>query len=358
MPVWDAHCALVVPNNEYAFVTVQSGDRSTINRVALTGDIQLAEIVGGNRSSVILDACQVTHSVLYWVTGFDTPSELCVARWDDPCKERQLTELNSTIIAKWPKMRVEHLRFNGADDLELEGWFMARHDSEGPQPTVMFIHGGPYSAVGNVFRFDFWLLAANGFGVLFINFRGSLGYGAAFSLAIDPDWGNNGFPDHIAAVDAAVARGLADNLRLGVWGASHGGFATAWIVGHTNRFKAAVAEASLPDFSIAYYLSDLPDFFAHLLGGTPIECPSGYQARSPLTYAHQCKTPTLLLHGEADIRCPIAGAESFFRALLDAGCVTELVRLKACDHLGDSVGPLSARLGQNQALLSWFKRYL
>jgi len=248
--------------------------------------------------------------------------------------------------------------FASADGLQMEGWWMARGDSVGPQPTILFVHGGPYIAIGCVFRFDFWMLAAHGYAVLFANFRGSIGYGAAFSLAIDPDWGANGFPDHMAAVDAAVARGFADSRRLGVWGASHGGFATAWIVGHTDRFRAAVAEASIVDCASMYYLSDLPDFLAQQLGGKPHEVPEVYRLRSPLSYAHRCKTPTLLLHGDRDIRCPVAGAESFFRALLDARCVTELVILKDCDHLGDSAGPLSARLGQNEALLGWFAKYL
>jgi dipeptidyl aminopeptidase/acylaminoacyl peptidase len=358
MPVWDAHAVFAVPNNEFAFVTVQAGASAIVYRVALSGDIDIRQAVGDKRSSVVLDACERTKAVLYWTTAIDSPSELNVAYWDQAGSERQITDLNAHVLARWPQMQVEHLRFKGSDALDLEGWFMGRSDVAGAQPTVMFIHGGPYNAIGNVFRFDFWLLAANGFAVLFANFRGSLGYGQDFSLAIDPDWGNQGFPDHMAAVDAVVTRGLADRSRLGVWGASHGGFATAWAIGHTQRFKAAVVEAALTDFSLAYYLSDLPDFFAHLLGGVPHQIPDTYRARSPVTYAHQCTTPTLLLHGDSDIRCPIAGAEAFYRALLDAKCTSELVVLKDCDHMGDSAGPLAARLGQNQALLDWFRRYL
>lgn len=358
MPIWDMPSTIAVPSNQFSFITVQAGGQSAIYKISLSGPISCEQITQGNRSCVLLDACPVEHRVLFWMTAFSTPSELCVAHWEDEKSERQITDLNSEVMRRWPTMHIEHLKFPSADGLQLEGWFMAREAAEGPQPTIMFIHGGPYMAVGCVFRFDFWMLAAHGYAVLFANFRGSLGYGPLFSAAIDPDWGTQGFGDHMAVVDAAIQRGLANKQRLGVWGPSHGGFATAWIVGHTDRFRAAVAEASAPDFRSVYYLSDLPDFFADRLGGKPNEVPGAYESRSPLTYAHQCKTPTLLLHSEKDVRCPLVGAESFFRALLDAGCPTELVVLKDSGHMGDSGGPLSARVGQNEALLEWFERYL
>ena len=172
------------------------------------------------------------------------------------------------------------------------------------------------------------------------------------------DWGGKGFPDHMAVIDAAIAAGLADPEHLGVWGASHGGLATSWIVGHTNRFRAAVAEAAATNFSSLYYLSDLGAVLAVDLGGLPHELPDIYRSRSPLTFAHRCTTPTLMLHGEEDYRFPIAEAEQFFQVLLDVGCTTELVRITGCSHMGDAHGPLSARVGQNEALVDWFERYL
>jgi dipeptidyl aminopeptidase/acylaminoacyl peptidase len=222
----------------------------------------------------------------------------------------------------------------------------------------MFIHGGPFLSVGHIFRFDFHLLASNGFAVLFANFRGSVGYGNSFSRAIMGDWGARGYLDHMSAAETAVSRGMADPDHLGVWGASHGGFATAWIVGHTTRFRAAVAESSITNFSTLYYLSDDPDVFARDLGGRPDEIPEVYRSHSPLAYAACCRTPTLLLHGENDLRCPMAEAEQFYRALHDANCVTELVIVPGMTHIGDSIGPLAARKGQNEALLDWFQRYL
>jgi dipeptidyl aminopeptidase/acylaminoacyl peptidase len=202
------------------------------------------------------------------------------------------------------------------------------------------------------------MLAAHGIAVVFANFRGSYGYGEQFAQAIMGDWGGLGFPDHMAAVDRVIELGLADAKRLGVWGHSHGGFATCWLVGHTERFRAAVAEAAVTDIATAYYVCDAPDYRSHDIGGKPHEIPDVYRARSPLTYAHRCKTPTLVLHGEQDLRCPIAGAESFHRALLDAGCVSEMVRMPQASHLGDSIGPPQTRVAQNIALLDWFQRFL
>jgi len=235
---------------------------------------------------------------------------------------------------------------------------MARADALGPQPTVMFIHGGPFLASGYAFRFDLVMLAANGYAVLFSNFRGSFGYGLAHTRAIHGDWGTRGFPDHMGTVDEAVKRGFADANRLGVWGQSHGGFATCWIVGHTTRFKAAVAEASVTNFATTYYLCDIPEGFSSIIGGRPDEIPDVYRSRSPITYAHRCKTPTLMLHGADDLRCTLAEAEQFYRVLRDNGCTSEMVILKGCNHMGDAMGPLTARVGQNEALLDWFERYL
>ena len=107
-----------------------------------------------------------------------------------------------------------------------------------------------------------------------------------------------------------------------------------------------------------YYLSDAADLFLYDLGGRPDEIPDVYRSRSPITYAVRCRTPTLLIHGEEDLRCPITEAEQFYRALHDVGCVTELVRIHGMTHVGDSIGPLSARWAQNEALLDWFERYL
>jgi dipeptidyl aminopeptidase/acylaminoacyl peptidase len=359
MPTWNTsqNNIFVVVDAAHAYATVEKAGCAEIWRIALKGPPRCDPIVSGPRSCLIMDACPEMSQLLYCASDLHVPWDLYRSDLNGG-GEKRLTCLNDGILARWPVLKVEHLRFESADGMPLEAWYLVRADRKGPQPTVMFIHGGPFLATGHAFRFDFHLLAANGYAVLFANFRGSTGYGDPFVRAIMGDHGARGFPDHMATVDTAVACGLSDAKRLGVWGPSHGGFATCWIVGHTDRFRAAVAESALTNYFTAYYLSDAPDFDVHDLGGRPEEIPDVYRSRSPLTYAWRCRTPTLMLHGEEDLRCPVSEAEQFYRALHDAGCATELVRIAGMAHMGDSTGPLSARRGQNEALLDWFERYL
>lgn len=359
MPAWDLTRSnpITVLDRDTAFLTVLRAGSMQIWRVALRGEIAMQTVLDGERSCFALDADLAGNRLLYSVTDLHSPTELWLAQLDGR-GERRLTDLNAPVLDRWPAMRVEKISWPSSDGMPINVWFMSAAHHHAPLPTVLFIHGGPFASTGHAFRYDFHLLASHGFGVLFANFRGSAGYGDAFSRAIMGDWGARGFPDHMAAVDAAIARGWADPARLGVWGASHGGFATCWIVGHTTRFKAAVAEAASTNFVTAYYLKDGPDVIARDLGGRPHEIPNVYRARSPITYAHRCTTPTLLVHGEEDLRCPISEAEQFYRVLQDVGCETELVRIPGCNHMGDSCGPLSARLAQNEALLRWFQTHL
>lgn len=359
MPTWatSQDNMLSVTETSHAYATVLKGGCTEICRISLEGEPGCVPVLSGPRSCLIMDVSTRTSRMLYCVSDINAPWELCLFDFASG-EERRLTQLNTSVLKGWPTLQVEHLRFTSNDGVALEGWHLSRADRKGPQPTVLFIHGGPMLASGHAFRFDFHLLAANGYAVLFSNFRGSSGYGEPFTLALVGDWGARGFPDHMAAVDAAIDRGLADPQRLGVWGPSHGGFASCWLVTHTHRFRAAVAEASCANFLTLYYLSDAPDLWCKELGGRPDEIPDVYRSRSPLTYAKFCRTPTLMLHGEEDLRCPVVEAEQFYRALHDAGCVTELVKIPGATHMGDSIGPLPARLAQNEALLEWFERHL
>ena len=356
-PIWEISFTrgVEVIGQDTAFASVQVGGETQIWRIALRGDTRMEPLVTGNRSSLLLGA--TPDALLFLASDAHRPGDLYLSRL--PSREEiRLTALNDEVLGSWPKLTIRHLPVVSPDGLEFDAWFLAPQDAEGPLPTIMFIHGGPFLAAGHAFRYDFHMLVSRGWGVVFANFRGSAGYGEAFQRKIMGDWGSKGFPDHMAVADAVVASGLADPERLGVWGASHGGFATAWIVGHSDRFRAAVAEASVTNYSSLYYLSDAGEAFAADLGGMPHEIPDIFRSRSPITYAHRCTTPTLLLHGEEDYRCPIAEAEQFFRVLVDVGCTTELVRIPRCNHMGDSHGPLSARVGQNEALLDWFERFL
>src|SRR4029453_2327812 len=121
--------------------------------------------------------------------------------------------------------------YRSSDGMPVEGWFLSEKARSAPLPTVMFIHGGPFSSTGHIFRYDLHLLASRGFGVVFVNFRGSYGYGESWARAVMGDWGSRGAPDHMGALDHVIGRGWANGERLGVWGASHGGFCARWLRG-------------------------------------------------------------------------------------------------------------------------------
>ncbi len=355
-PIWEISFSRGVEIvDDSIYTSVQVGGETQIWRITLDGTPTMTPVVEGQRSCLLLGA--TSEALLFLASDVHRPGDLRIVQLSSG-EERRLTSFNDEVLAGWPELTIKHLPITSPDGLTFDAWFLARADTQGPLPTIMFIHGGPFLAIGHAFRYDFHMLASRGWGLVFANFRGSAGYGETFQRKIMGDWGSKGFPDHMAVVNAAIAEGLADSERLGVWGASHGGFATAWIIGHTDRFRAAVAEASVTNYSSLYYLSDVGEAFATDLGGLPHEIPDVYRSRSPLTFAHRCTTPTLMLHGDEDYRCPIAEAEQFFRVLIDVGCTTELVRIPRCNHMGDSHGPLSARVGQNEALLDWFERFL
>ena len=163
----------------------------------------------------------------------------------------------------------------------------------------------------------------------------------------------------MAGVDYAIALGLADTDRLGCCGLSGGGNLSCWIVGQTNRFKAAVPENPVTNWLSFYGVSDIGPWFAvEQLGGHPHEIPEIYARCSPITYAHRCKTPTLLIQGEHDWRCPAEQSEQFYTVLKVNGCPVEMLRLPGSPHAGTIEGPPAIRRAHNEALLDWMQRFV
>lgn len=251
----------------------------------------------------------------------------------------------------------EVIRFSvpvaGGDDID--GWALRPPGQIGPAPTVLCIHGGPSQAYGNAFMIDHHLLVAEGYTVVYSNFRGSGGYGDDFQALMAGEWGPVGEVDHLATVKRAVDLGISDADRLGVYGLSHGGFAACWLASRTDIFKAAVSENGLTDWATLRAGMDA-DWW--LFGELPSLEASSLRALSPLTYASDCRTPMLLVVGEADLRCPPLQSEQFFQALKRNGCEAQMLRLPESGHLGSWTGPLAARRAQDRALLWWFDKYL
>lgn len=339
-----------------AYTGVQIGGTEQIYAVALAGAEDVRPLLTGDRACMLQDVS--ADHILYIVSTMHTPTDLYVADLDGG-NERRLTTLNSDLLAQFELPSVERLLFPGVDGVEVEGWLMTPRQGYAPYPTVLLIHGGPHGAWGHVFHFDALMLCGAGYAVLRVNHRASTGYGNEFSTAIKGDWGNLDYNDLMAGVDYAIAKGLVDADRLGVTGLSGGGNLSCWIVGQTNRFKAAVPQNPVTNFVSFYGVSDIGVWFAvEQMGGHPHEIPEVYAKCSPITYAHRCTTPTLLIQSEHDWRCPPEQSEQFYTVLKANGCIVEMVRLPNAAHAAAIAGAPVNRRVHNEALLEWMDRYV
>jgi dipeptidyl aminopeptidase/acylaminoacyl peptidase len=233
-------------------------------------------------------------------------------------------------------------------------------------PTLIYIHGGPgggvtyglfpqfMTSVPQVDPYPTAAMASLGYAVLFPMPRGGAGYGEAGQRAIVNAWGEGDYKDIMAGVDHLVAQGIADPDRLGVMGASYGGYMTNWIVTQTSRFKAASSGASLSDLSDTFYLSEGGEFMIAYFK-RPWENRDGYAAHSPLTFADRVTTPLLIQHGEADPRVPVAGAWKFYRTLKAMGKTVELEIYPRGGHVLRE--PMQQR-EQMRRNLQWFTRWI
>ena len=344
-------------DGKYAYALVQRGGEGGIYRIALSGPESYQQVVGGER--VCAPACVRGDTLLFTSFGMNEPGDLYLLDTRKQQREQRLTQLNAELLATLNLPPVRRLTFTSKDGAVVEGWFLPPVHGQAPAPTVLGIHGGPHAGWGYVFNFDFLMFSGAGFGVLFINQRGSTGYGNAFATAINGNWGELEYADAMAGVDHAIDLELADPDRLGVFGISAGGFLTGWIVGHTDRFKAACPENPAFNMSSSYGTSDTGLWSGPaMLGGRPHECPEVYARCSPVSYAHLCKTPMLFLQHEQDHRTPPEQTEQFYAIVKASGGIAEMLRFPHTGHHGSMVGPPSHRHAQNEAMLDWMTRYV
>ena len=305
------------------------------------------------------------------VYDFDLRGELIAACVADPASpgevvlardgtERRLTDANPWLRGRYLALPERHL-FTARDGLQIEGWLLRPpgFDPGRRYPLVMQIHGGPHGQYGWTFFHEFQVLAGMGFLVFYVNPRGSDGYGEAFKRAVVRDWGGADYEDLMTALDQLIERtGFVDTSRLGVTGGSYGGFMTNWIVGHTDRFAAAVAMRSLSNLVSDYGQDDIVLWNAVEMGPPPWPDADELWRRSPLRYAREIRTPLLLLHGEQDLRCPISQAEELFAALRLLGREVELVRFPGESHELSRSGRPDRRVERLRRLMGWFQRHL
>ena len=284
------------------------------------------------------------------------PSEIAIAASGGV---RRLTHLNSQLSAKALGQPQSLAVTSSFDQRPIDAWMITppNFDPGRKYPLILEIHGGPWASYGPTFSTDDQLYAAAGYVVLYANPRGSTSYGQAFEDEIDKNYPSHDYDDLMSAVDAAIATGHVDPDNLFVTGGSGGGVLTAWIVGKTDRFRAAATQK--PVIELASFALTT-DFVAGFSPGwrkeRPWEDPMGYWKFSPLSLVGNVKTPTLVVVGSEDYRTPVSQAEQYYSALQLRGVPTALVKVPGASHGGIAARP-SQSAAKAAAIIAWFDKY-
>jgi dipeptidyl aminopeptidase/acylaminoacyl peptidase len=270
-----------------------------------------------------------------------------------------LASLSDNLLGQRTIGALEEITFDStADHRHMQGWIVKPpgFDPSKKYPLVLEIHGGPFAMYAPSFAAEIQLYASAGYVVLYMNPRGSTGYGEEFANLIHHDYPNKDYDDLMSGVDAVIGRGYVDTQRLFVTGGSGGGVLTAWIVGHTDRFRAAVVVKPVINWTSFVLTGDMTNYFyRYWFGEFPWDDMQAYWKRSPLAYVGNVKTPTMLMTGEVDYRTPSSEAEQFYQALKLRKIDTALVRVPNASH--DISARPSLLIDKAAYVLAWFKAH-
>jgi dipeptidyl aminopeptidase/acylaminoacyl peptidase len=287
----------------------------------------------------------------------DRPAEVATGAPDR--SPSRITDLNQDLLGHRTLGNVEEITWRSSvGDYEIQGWLVTppHFEPDRRYPLILEIHGGPFAAYGPHFSVENQLYAAAGYVVLYANPRGSTSYGFDFANEIHHNYPGQDYDDLMSGVDAVIARGFIDEDDLYVTGGSGGGVLTAWIVGKTDRFRAAVVAKPVINWTSFSLTADSTHFFTrYWFPGMPWEVPDAYWARSPLSLVGNVTTPTALLTGEEDYRTPIAESEQYYQALKLRKVDTALIRVPGASH-GIAARP-SQLIAKVDNILAWFARY-
>ncbi len=327
----------VSPDGRFVYFTAGVGGSTHLFRVPAQGGAVEAVTRGDRRIGGVSFSADFAR-IAYTAETPTSPGDVYVARADGG-DEVRVSRANQALLDEIELARAERLLFASRDGTPVEGWVMLPPGASGARPLfplILTIHGGPHSAYGHEFSFQRQLWAARGYAVLYTNPRGSTGYGERFLWATWGGWGNLDFDDVMAGVDAALARYPIDPKRLGVTGYSYGGFLTNWIITHTTRFAAAIVGAGISNWISDYGTADIPRTKETEFFGPPWDPVANETLRrqSPIEYVARAATPTLFIHGEADLRVPIEQAEQMYTALKKRRVPAKFVRYPDTYHGG------------------------
>ena len=339
-------------------VTAREGKANLVQVDISSG--QVTEITHGNQA---VERYRASHDRSKFVVLISTPTTIgdlfVVDRAGSP--PAQITHINDKLFSQLNLTPPEEIWYTSFDGKRIEAWIQKPPDFDPAKkyPLILDIHGGPHTAYGYVFDHEFQWMAAKGYVVLYPNPRGSTSYGQEFGNIIQYHYPGDDFRDLMLGVDEVIKRGYVDRKKLGVTGGSGGGLLTNWVVGHTDRFAAAVSQRDIASWAAWWYSADFTLFQPSWFKAPPFEDPQDFVARSPITYIQNVKTPLMLVLGEADYRTPPeAGGEEMFRALKFLKRPVVMVRFPGESHELSRSGQPWHRIERLEHIVGWFDKYL
>ena len=340
-------------------ILFESGVRGAYHlfRMDLTAR-KVSELLTGERA--VRSVSARSGKLAYLVNDFKTLDDVYIAN-SDGSGERRLTRHNQALWKDLDLSPVERLRYKSTDGTPVDGFLVRPVGWQAGQkyPLILSVHGGPAGQYGVDWYHEFQVYAGKGYGVFFTNPRGSTGYGEEFARGIKDNWGKMDYTDVMTGLDEALKRNSwIDADRLGVTGGSYGGFMTNWIVGHTDRFKAAVTLRSVVNFISDDGTRDGAYGHEEDFKGFLFDHFDQYWEASPLKYAAHVKTPTLILHSDNDLRVPLEQGEQWFRALKHYGVTTEFVIFPRENHNLTRTGEPKHIAESMNWQLYWFDKYI
>jgi dipeptidyl aminopeptidase/acylaminoacyl peptidase len=341
------------------YFPIMRNGRSVLCLIGVGGD-NFQPIVGeqGVVGSYSFDSEQ-TH-MAYFMGKMDDPGQIYINKTNSK-KSKTVSKFNKKLFKKIDLGEVEEVWIQGPDENDLQGWILKPpgFDPKKKYPSILEIHGGPLTQYGEFFMHEFYYLAAAGYVVHFCNPRGGQGYGEEHAKAIWGGWGDADYRDLMTWTDFIEGQPYISKERMGVTGGSYGGYMSVWIIGHTDRFKAAVPQRCVSNLVSMWGSSDLNWIFQEVLNDKPpFEDLEKYWQHSPIKYIGNAVTPTLVIHSENDLRCPIEQGEQVFVALKSQGVDSEMVRFPEEFHGLSRNGRTDRRIVRLNHIVRWFDKYL
>ncbi len=356
------------PDSSGIYFTTEDKGTNNLYLMATKNDAAPKQITSGTHQ-LFTTSISRDNIAVGTMTNSQSPMDVVVFNTGAPRKSflgdvgspRRLTTINGDLLMGRKLGDVEEINYPSVGGMNVQGWVVKPPDFDATKkyPLMLYIHGGPHAMYGVGFNYEFQLHAANGYVVLYTNPRGSTGYGQTFGNAINNAYPGEDYNDLMNGVDEVIKRGYIDERNLFVCGGSGGGVLTTWIVGHTDRFAAAVAMKPVVNW---YSFVGTTDSFGwyYNFKNLPWMNPEEHIKRSPITYVGNVKTPTMLLTGDLDLRTPLEQTEQYYRALKLLKVPTMMVRLTDEYHGINADFGLrhpSNRLQQMLYLRAWFDKY-